>query len=92
MPALLIIFGLLSGCFFSVLVGLIGSRRNIGFTWAFLLSLLFTPFLGLLITLLSHERPYNVDKKYGCVGTFLAIMGFVLLLLAILVFVGVIVA
>lgn len=33
-------FGLMSGCFLSVLVGIVGSKRRIGFGWAFLASLL----------------------------------------------------
>ena len=36
-------FGLMSGCFLSVLVGIVGSKRRIGFGWAFLASLLLTP-------------------------------------------------
>lgn len=35
-------FGLMSGCFLSVLVGIVGSKRRIGFGWAFLASLLLT--------------------------------------------------
>ncbi len=66
MSVLLIIFGLLSDCFLSVLVGLVGSRRNIGFGWAFILSLIFTPLIGLLFTLISRERPYTEKNKYGC--------------------------
>lgn len=31
-------FGLMSGCFLSVLVGIVGSKRRIGFGWAFLAS------------------------------------------------------
>ena len=27
-------FGLMSGCFLSVLVGIVGSKRRIGFGWA----------------------------------------------------------
>ena len=46
MSVLTLIFGLLSGCFLSVLVGIIGSRRRIGFGWAFLLSVIFTPLVG----------------------------------------------
>lgn len=37
---LVILFGALSGCLLSVLVGVIGSRRRIGFGWAFLISLI----------------------------------------------------
>lgn len=45
---LVILFGALSGCLLSVLVGVIGSRRRIGFGWAFLISLIFTPLVGLV--------------------------------------------
>ncbi|MCK9303482.1 MAG: hypothetical protein PHU62_10385 [Bacteroidales bacterium] len=91
MTASIIIFGLISGCFFSVLVGLVGSRRNIGFTWAFILSLLFTPIIGLLLTLLSSKKSANESNKYGCVGTVFGILGFVFLILCILAIVGIIV-
>ena len=53
MSVLTLIFGLLSGCFLSVLVGIIGSRRRIGFGWAFLLSVIFTPLVGLVIAVLG---------------------------------------
>ena len=43
MSILAVIFGILSGCFLAVLVGIIGSHRRIGFGWAFLISLIFTP-------------------------------------------------
>ena len=42
-------FGLMSGCFLSVLVGIVGSKRRIGFGWAFLASLFLTPLVGLLL-------------------------------------------
>ena len=47
MSILAVIFGILSGCFLAVLVGIIGSHRRIGFGWAFLISLIFTPLAGL---------------------------------------------
>ena len=53
MAILTLLFGLLSGCLLAVLVGIIGSRRRIGFGLAFLLSLIFTPLVGLIITLLT---------------------------------------
>lgn len=87
MSLLTLIFGLLSGCFLAVLVGIIGSRRRIGFGWAFLLSLVFTPLVGLIIALLTDPLPGG-DQRWGCIGTFLAILGllslavFLILLLA----------
>ena len=37
MSILAVIFGILSGCFLAVLVGIIGSHRRIGFGWENLL-------------------------------------------------------
>lgn len=86
MSILTVIFGLLSGCFLAVLVGIIGSHRRIGFGWAFLISLLFTPLVGLLVALLTDPLPGG-GQRWGCIGTFVAILGllflFVFLLLAL---------
>lgn len=87
MSVLTLIFGLLSGCFLSVLVGIIGSRRRIGFGWAFLLSVIFTPLVGLVIALLTDPLPGG-GQRWGCIGILVAILGllflaaFLLLLLA----------
>ena len=84
---LVILFGALSGCLLSVLVGVIGSRRRIGFGWAFLISLIFTPLVGLIVALLTDPLP-GEDRRWGCIGTMLALLGlvslevFLLLLLA----------
>lgn len=86
MSILTILFGLLSGCFLAVLVGIIGSHRRIGFGWAFLISLLFTPLVGLIVALLTDPLPGG-GQRWGCIGTFVAILGllflFVFLLLAL---------
>ena len=74
MAILTLLFGLLSGCLLAVLVGIIGSRRRIGFGLAFLLSLIFTPLVGLIITLLTDPLPGG-DRRWGCIGTLLAILG-----------------
>ena len=74
MGILIVLFGLLSGCLLSVLVGIIGSSRRIGFGWAFLLSLIFTPLVGLIIALLTDPLPGG-DQRWGCVGTLLAVLG-----------------
>ena len=82
MSILIVLFGLLSDCLLSVLVG-----RRIGFGLAFLVSLIFTPLVGLIITLLTDPLPYG-GQRWGCVGTFVAILGllflcaFLILLLA----------
>ena len=83
MAILTLLFGLLSGCLLAVLVGIIGSRRRIGFGLAFLLSLIFTPLVGLIITLLTDPLPGG-DQRWGCIGTFIAVcLGvFLFLLLA----------
>ena len=68
----------MSGCFLSVLVGIIGSRRRIGFGWAFLLSVIFTPLVGLIIALLTDPLPGG-DQRWGCIGTFIAVLGMLFL-------------
>ena len=80
MSILAVIFGILSGCFLAVLVGIIGSSRRIGFGlaflfgWAFLISLIFTPLVGLIVALLTDPLPGG-GQRWGCVGTVVAILG-----------------
>ncbi len=88
MSAVLLIFGALSGCFLSILVGMIGSNRRIGFGWAFILSLLFTPLVGLLITLLSQTLPYGAQRRWGCLGVIFGILGFLMLIPIIMALMG----
>lgn len=76
---LTVVFGLLGGCLLAVLVGIIGSRRRIGFGWAFLISLLLTPLVGLIVTLLSDPLPGG-DRRWGCLGTLLAVLGILFML------------
>ena len=78
MSILTLVFGLLSGCFLSVLVGILGSRRRIGFGWAFLLSVIFTPLVGLVVALLTDPLPGG-DQRWGCIGTFVAVLGMLFL-------------
>ena len=68
-------FGLMSGCFLSVLVGIVGSKRRIGFGWAFLASLLLTPLVGLLLALISDPLPVGTDRGLGCIGTLFGVLG-----------------
>ena len=84
MSILVLIFGLLGGCLLAVIVGLIGSRRRIGFGWAFLLSAVFTPLLGLIVTLCTPKLP-NRDRKWGCIG---GLIGFLVIaaLVAVLIY------
>lgn len=79
----MILFGALSGCLLSVLVGVIGSRRRIGFGWAFLISLIFTPLVGLIVALLTDPLP-GEDSRWGCIGTLLALLGLVSLVVFLL--------
>lgn len=90
---LTVVFGLLGGCLLAVLVGIIGSRRRIGFGWAFLISLILTPLVGLIVTLLSDPLPGG-DRRWGCLGTLLAVLGilFMLAFLFLLLAGGVVVA
>ena len=80
---LVILFGALSGCLLSVLVGVIGSRRRIGFGWAFLISLIFTPLVGLIVARLTDPLP-GEDRRWGCIGTLLALLGLVSLVVFLL--------
>jgi Na+/melibiose symporter-like transporter len=41
---------------FSLLVGMVGKEKNIGFGWAFFWSLLLSPLIGLIITLTSSKK------------------------------------
>lgn len=79
----MILFGALSGCLLSVLVGVIGSRRRIGFGWASLISLIFTPLVGLIVALLTDPLP-GEDRRWGCIGTLLALLGLVSLVVFLL--------
>lgn len=74
----LLIFGLLSDTFLAALVGLVGARRRIGFGWTFFLSVLLTPFIGLIIALLTDKLP-DGERKWGCLGSILAIITIALL-------------
>lgn len=85
MGLLALIFGLLSGCFLSVLVGLLGARRSIGFTLSFLISLIFTPVVGIIFVLLSDEQPGH-SGDLGCVGNTLGCLGLLFLLAFVLMF------
>ena len=49
---------------FSILVGLCGSRRRMGFTGTFLLSLAVTPIIALLLLLVTGpSRRADVDRR-----------------------------
>ena len=67
------VFGVISFSLVSVLVGLLGARRKIGFGWSFLISAVTTPLIGLIVTLLFDKLPAG-ERKWGCLGTILAIL------------------
>jgi ABC-type multidrug transport system permease subunit len=49
---------------FSVLVGLCGSQRRMGFTGTFLLSLVITPLLALVLLLITGpSRRMQLDRR-----------------------------
>jgi len=49
---------------FSILVGLCGSQRRMGFTGTFLLSLVITPVLALLVLLLTGpSRRVQLERR-----------------------------
>ena len=77
----IVFFGIASGILLDVLVGLLGSRRNIGFGWAFIISVLFTPLIGLIAVLLSEPLPQGVEPKYGCLGFSFGCLGTIFLVL-----------
>lgn len=88
MIILLLAFGLLGDCLLSVLVGMMGASRRLGFGWAFLLSLLFTPVVGLLCVLVSDPLPAAADRRWGCLGTLLAGAGCLWILLFLVLLLG----
>ena len=75
------------GCLLPALVGYAGSRRRIGFGWAFIISLIFTPLVGLIFVLLSDPLPAGSNPDTGCLGGCLSMFG--MLLLGFLVMLGV---
>lgn len=82
MDTLLFIYGAITFSLVSVLVGLLGARRKIGFGWAFLLSAVTTPLIGLIVTLLTDKLPAG-ERKWGCLGTILAILTIAALIIII---------
>ena len=89
MVTLTVLFGLLSGSLLAVLVGILGSKRNIGFGWTFFISLVFTPLVGLICALVSEPLPQGEPRKWGCLGTLIAILGVVCVTTFLLMLLGV---
>lgn len=88
MTILVLVFGLIGGCLLNVLVGLVGSKRKIGFGWTFFWSLVFTPLIGLIIALLSDPLPQG-EQRWGCLVPFILSLLFVLLVVLLLSMLGV---
>lgn len=86
MSVLLLIFGLLTGTALCALVGIVGSRRRLGFGWTFIISLIFTPLIGLIAALISDPLPSG-EKRWGCLATIVGILTFALMaFFAVLIF------
>ena len=83
MVSSIIIFAIASGLLLDVLVGFLGSRRNIGFGWAFILSAIFTPLVGFILVLLSERLPEGSEPKYGCLGYTFGLLGAILMVLIV---------
>ena len=83
MVSSIIVFALASGLLLDVLVGFLGSRRNIGFGWAFILSAIFTPLIGFILVLLSERLPEGSEPKYGCLGYTFGLLGAILMVLIV---------
>ena len=79
MSLLVIVFGLLTCTLLAAIVGLIGSHRRIGFGWAFLLSLIFSPLVGLIVALCTEKLPGG-NRKWGCLS---ALIVFIVLFLVL---------
>ena len=77
----IVFFGVASGILLDVLVGLLGSRRNIGFGWAFILSVIFTPLIGIIAVLLSDRLPVGSEPKYGILGFSFGCLGTIFMIL-----------
>ena len=80
----ILIFAILLGVGIDAFIGIMGSRRNIGFGWAFIISICFTPIVGLIAVLLSQQLPAGSEPKYGCLGYTFGLLGMVLIVLIVL--------
>ena len=84
MTEFLIIIGAIStDSLLSALIGIMGSRRKIGFGWSFLISAIFTPIIGLIAVLLSNKLPQG-DRKWGCIAPFFILAALATIILIII--------
>ena len=79
MSILIIIIAALAGVLLPALVGLIGSRRRVGFGWAFVISIITTPLIGLIVTLCT-PRLEGKQRKWGCLSAFIGLVVIALIL------------
>ncbi len=49
---------------FSILIGVLGNNKKIGFGWALFWALLLSPFIGLIIVLASDSKKKKSRPKY----------------------------
>ena len=77
----ILIFAVAIGVGVDALIGLLGSRRNIGFGWTFLISLLLSPIIGLIAVLLSEPLPQGSEPNYGCLGYSFGCLGTIFMIL-----------
>jgi|MEHZ01.5.fsa_nt_MEHZ011426568.1_6 hypothetical protein len=47
----------------SLIIGFLGTNRRLGFVGTFLVSLLFTPIIGLVVLLASDLRPRELRRR-----------------------------
>lgn len=83
LPAILLIIAFIFMILISVLVGVLGSRRESGFGWAFCASVIASPIIGLLIVLITDKLPQG-ERKTAPAGI---IVGAIALLLYLVLFI-----
>ena len=62
----MILWGIICLIIVSWLVGKYAERKRIGFYWTFLISLFLSPFIGLIVALLSRDKEseiYTEDRS-----------------------------
>ena len=92
MALALVLFGIFSGSLLAILVGLFGSKRRIGFSWAFFLSLLLTPLGGLICALISEPLPEGEENHWGCLAYMILGLGILTIVILTILVLGMLVA
>ena len=57
------IVGIIIWLIFSIIIGIMGSNRRIGFARSFIFSILFSPIIGLIFTLTSKSLEAERDEQ-----------------------------